>query len=177
MAAQLGPDRFHKAGIGSYELPYHRTEQHTNLMNALGERITSSPCSAPSTRPCRQLTSERRADVVVLDIINWSRQLIPLAKALDKLVWCDLHDYDGKNVYHRDDLDAADYVFLSAEVLPDPEHFGHDLIARGKALVVIARGVAGAVALTAAGQRFEVESVRAFGGGDTNGAGDAFLAR
>lgn len=187
LAAQLGPDRFGdllracflEAGVTLHELPDHRTEQHTNLMNAGGERITIFAVQRtfdPAVQTADFQAAVRRADVVVLDIINWSRQLIPLVKALRKPVWCDLHDYDGENVYHRDYLDAADYVFLSAEALPDPERFSRDLIARGKALVVMTRGVAGAVALTATGQRFEVESVRAFGGGDTNGAGDAFLA-
>lgn len=185
LAAQLGSDRFGdllrarflEAGVE--ELSDHRTEQHTNLMNAGGERITIFTVQRtfdPTVQTADFQAAVRRADVVVLDIINWSRQLIPLAKALGKPVWSDLHDYDGENVYHRDYLDAADYVFLSAEALPAPEYFARDLIARGKELVVMTRGVAGAVALTATGQRFEVESVRAFGASDTNGAGDAFLA-
>ena len=162
-----------------HELSDHRTEQHTNLMNAGGERITiftEQRTFDPVVQTADFQAAVRQADVVALDIINWSRQLIPLAKALGKPVWCDLHDYDGENVYYRDYLEAADYVFLSAEALPDPEHFGRDLIARGKALVVMTRGVAGAVALTAAGQRSEVVSVRAFGVRDTNGAGEAFMA-
>lgn len=79
-------------------------------------------------------------------------------------------------MYHQDYLEAADYVFGSAEALPDPDRFGAELIAQGKKLVVLTRGVEGAVALSAAGERFEVASVRTLGMEDTNGAGDAFMA-
>lgn len=173
LAAQLSPDRFgdalrarfERAGVTLHELPDTQTEQHTNLMNADGERISIFAVQRTFDPPVELADFEtmvRRADVVILDIINWSRQLIALAKALGKPVWCDLRDYDGVNTYHRNYLEAADYVFLSAEALPDPERFGVDLIARGKKLVVMTRGVEGAVALTAAGERFEVESVTAF---------------
>jgi len=187
LAAQLGTDsfgdllrdRFRQAGVALHELPDARTEQHTNLMNADGERISIFAVQRtfnPHVQVPDFEAAVRRADVVVLDIINWSRQLIPLARALGKPVWCDLHDYDGVNAYHRDYLEAADYLFLSAEALPDPERFGNDLIAHGKQLVVMTSGIEGAIALTASGQRFRVESVTAFGMKDTNGAGDAFMA-
>lgn len=187
VAAQLGPDsfgdllraRFRQAGVALHELPDALTEQHTNLMNGSGERISIFAVQRAFDPPVQVVdfaAAVRQADVVVLDIINWSRQLIPLAKALGRPVWCDLHDYDGVNAYHRDYLEAADYVFLSAEALPDPERFGGGLIAQGKKLVVMTSGIKGAVALTASGQRFAVESVRAFGMKDTNGAGDAFVS-
>ena len=187
LAAQFGPDslgdqvrdRFRQAGVILRELPDDRTEQHTNLMNADGERISIFAVQRtfePPVSPADFGVAVQQAEVVILDIINWSRQLIPLVKALGKPIWCDLHDYDGENAYHRDYLEAADYVFLSAEALPDPERFGADLIAGGKKLVVMTRGVEGAVALDAAGRRFEVPSARGLGLEDTNGAGDAFMA-
>ena len=187
LAAQLGPDRFgeglrdrfRQAGVALHELPDLQTEQHTNLMNAGGERISIFAVQRtfdPPVQPAEFEAAVRRADVVVLDIINWSRQLIPLVKALGKPVWCDLHDYDGVNPYHRDYLEAADVVFGSAEALPNPEQFGAELTAQGKRLVVLTRGVEGAVALDAAGRRFEIPSVRGLGLEDTNGAGDAFMA-
>lgn len=187
LAAQLGPDsfgdrlreRFRQAGVVLRELPDAQTEQHTNLMNPAGERISIFAVQRtfdPPVQPADFKAMVRGADVVVLDIINWSRGLIPLVRKLGKPVWCDLHDYDGVNPYHRDYLEAADYVFGSAEALPDPDRFGAELIAQGKRLVVLTRGVEGAVALSAAGERFAVPSVRALGMEDTNGAGDAFMA-
>ncbi len=186
LAAQLGPDRFgdalrdrfKEAGIRLLELPDTVTEQHTNLMNPQGERISIFAVQrtfSPPVDPSDFEGAVAKADVVVLDIINWSRGLIPLVKELGKPVWCDLHDYDGLNPYHRDYLEAADVVFGSAEALPDPERFGAELIAQGKQLVVLTNGVEGAVAFTG-GARTEVPSVSAFGMADTNGAGDAFLA-
>ena len=187
LAAQLGPDtsgdllreRFRLAGVSLYELPDIQTEQHTNLMNAEGERISIFAVQRTFDPPVSVTNFDRwvgQAEVVVLDIINWSRQLIPLVRASGKPIWCDLHDYNGENPYHRDYLEAADYVFLSAQALPDPERFSADLIAQGKQLVVMTRGVEGAVALSAKGEQFAVESVTAFGMRDTNGAGDAFMA-
>lgn len=187
LAAQLGPDRFgdalrdrfREAKVALHELPDVRTERHTNLMNPAGERISIFAVQrtfAPEVQPQDFEAAVAGADIVILDIVNWSRQLIPLIKAHGKPVWCDLHDYDGVNVYHQDYLEAADYVFGSAEALPDPDRFGAALIAQGKQLVVLTRGVEGAVALSAAGERFAGPSVGALGMEDTNGAGDAFMA-
>lgn len=187
LAAQFGPDRlsdllrgrFRDAGVALLELPDTVTEQHTNLMNAAGERISIFAVQrtfSPPVNPGDFEGAVRRDDLVVLDIINWSRALIPLVRSLGKPVWCDLHDYDGVNSYHRDYLEAADVVFGSAEALPDPEGFARDLAARGKKLVVLTRGAEGAFAVTAAGERFDAPAVTAFGLTDTNGAGDAFFS-
>lgn len=171
-------ERFREAGVRLHELPDDKTEQHTNLMNPDGERISIFAGQRTFSPPVQPTFGAvvRQADVVVLDIINWSRGLIPLVRKLGKPVWCDLHDYDGVNPYHRDYVEAADYVFGSAEALPDPDGFARDFIARGKKLVVMTCGVDGAFAVTEGGKRFDVEAVTAFGLTDTNGAGDAFFA-
>lgn len=92
LAAQLGPDhfsdllrdRFREAGVALHELPDVRTERHTNLMNPAGKRISIFAVQrtfAPEVRPQDFEAAVAEADAVILDIVNWSRQLIPLVKA------------------------------------------------------------------------------------------------
>lgn len=186
LAAQFGADlpgdflqrRLERAHINLRVLPDVQTEQHLNLMDAYGERISIFTVQRTFDPPVGVEAfayAISAADEVVLDIINWSRTLIPLVKTLGKEIWCDLHDYDRRNPYHQDYLDAADYVFLSAEALPDAERFRRELIAKGKQLVVTTHGVHGATALTHDGE-MKIPSYTAFGLTDSNGAGDAFMA-
>lgn len=186
LAAQFGADasgdflqrRLERARINLRVLPDVQTEQHLNLMDAHGERISIFTVQRTFDPPVDVETfasTINAADAVVLDIINWSRKLIPLVKASGKELWCDLHDYDERNPYHQDYLDAADYVFLSAEALPDADRFRREHIAKGKQLVVTTHSVQGATALTRAGE-VKVPSYTAFGLTDSNGAGDAFMA-
>lgn len=186
LAAQFGADvpgdflqrRLERAHIDLHVLPDVQTEQHLNLMDAYGERISIFTVQRTFNPPFDVeafASAITAADAVFLDIINWSRKLIPLVKSSGKELWCDLHDYDGRNPYHQDYLDAADYVFLSAEALPDADRFRREHIAKGKQLVVTTHGVHGATARTHAGE-IKVPSYTAFGLTDSNGAGDAFMA-
>jgi sugar/nucleoside kinase (ribokinase family) len=108
----------------------------------------------------------------------------PCASALPALleaglsISTDLHDWDGRNAYHRPFADAADLVFLSAAALADPERTMHDNVERGRAGVVVATaGADGAVLLTRDGALRRVDAVRPPAEVvDTNGAGDAFVA-
>jgi sugar/nucleoside kinase (ribokinase family) len=95
---------------------------------------------------------------------------------MGKAIWCDLHDYDGRSAFHAEFRDAADYLFVSDERLPDPERFLHEQIAAGKRLVVCTRGAHGAIALAPGGEIVEVAAVPVPELVDTNGAGDAFFA-
>ncbi len=63
----------------------------------------------------------RRAssDIVALNLSNYCRRIIPLAKQHGKPMWCDVHDYDGKNEYHRDFIAGADVITMSSDAMPD----------------------------------------------------------
>lgn len=154
------------------------TQRHVNLMAADGGRISIYAAYAtfdPVLDLDRLAPVIAASDVVVLNLSNYCRWLIPLAQAAGKPVWCDIHDYDGANPYHADFIAVADVLTLSSDALPDYRAFMQAQIAAGKRLVVCTHGARGSTALTAAGDWIEtpahpVELV------DSNGAGDAFFA-
>ena len=76
------------------------------------------------------------SDYVVLNIMNYCRYLIPIAKKYNKEIWCDIHDYDGKNEYYNDFIEGADYIFMSSEYGIDYKELMRKFIGMGKKLVV-----------------------------------------
>ncbi|MEU8105915.1 adenosine kinase [Nonomuraea muscovyensis] len=90
----------------------------------------------------------------------------------------DLHDWNGRDDYHKDFAYRSDLVFLSAAALAEPEATMRDIVERGRAeTVVCTRGADGCLVLTRGG------TVRAFPAAplpgpvaDSNGAGDAFVS-
>ncbi|MBD1387890.1 carbohydrate kinase family protein [Neiella sp. HB171785] len=155
------------------------TERHTNIMDPDGRRIsiyTHAASEWPGIDPNHLSKAMLHADHVVINIINYCRRLLPFAKQLGKPIWCDLHDYDGVNPYHQDFVEAADYVFMSNDKLPDPKPLMWQLIDQGKQLVVCTQGKDGAVALTADHQWYQVAAEADVEVNDCNGAGDAFFS-
>lgn len=162
-----------------YDVDPAGSQRHVNLMNAAGERIsifiepgTLEP--AVSWAPIQAALAE--SELLVLNIRNYARAAIPLARALGKPIWCDIHDYDGEAAFHRDFIEAADVLFLSSERLPDYRAFMEAQIAAGRELVICTHGRGGATALAATGEWFTVPIVDAYERKDTNGAGDAFFS-
>ncbi len=155
------------------------TERHVNLMADDGSRISIYVAYA-SHQPEIDLPAIEQAmasaDHLVINIINYCRRLLPIARRLGRPVWCDLHDWDGHNPHHRDFIAAADYLFLSSDALPEHRAFMQAQIAAGKPLVVCTHGRAGSTAATADGQWFETPAVAGWPQVDSNGAGDAFFA-
>jgi sugar/nucleoside kinase (ribokinase family) len=147
-------------------------------MDAAGDRLsfllhTGNPAARYDASHVTTLIAD--ADLVLVAIVDQARDVIPIARRLDKPVWTDLHATDGERPYDRD-FREADAVFFSGERLPDPRPFMERLIAAGRRFVVCTRGARGAVALTAVGQWLEVPAEVVDTAVDTNGAGDAFLA-
>jgi acarbose 7IV-phosphotransferase len=151
------------------------SERHVNLMDAVGRRVSiylTLPVATPSgpgtdVMRDRQDAAVAAADVVVVDLAEHSRPVLAMARTSGKAIWCDLHDYDGRNSFHAEFRDAADVIFVSGERLPDPRGFLRDQIAGGKRLVVCTQGADGAIDMPA---QHVPDLV------DTNGAGDAFFA-
>ncbi|HBH48724.1 MAG TPA: kinase [Bacteroidales bacterium] len=155
------------------------TERHVNLMNKNGERISIFITSASSTPPIDYTKYEKLiqdADIVILNIIDYARQFIPLLKKYNKEVWTDLHDYNEGNPYHEDFIDAADYVFLSSDNLSDYKSTMQDIMSRNKKLVVCTHGKKGASALTSELKWYDSPIIDSYKVIDTNGAGDAFFS-
>ena len=182
-------ERLDSAGVRSMlDVDPRGTERHLNLMDADGGRI-SIYLTEVTFDPELDLACLEAAiaahDVLALNINNYCRRLIPLARRLGRPIWCDVHDYDGRADYHRDFVEAADFLFLgSGQLEGSPgggptEHyraFMEAQIAAGKSLVVCTHGRRGATALTAGGQWLEQPIAAGFDRVDPNGAGDAFFA-
>lgn len=123
------------------------TPRHVNLMDAAGRRISIFAVAGsfePELDLGRLTVRLADCDYLVLNIINYARRLIPHARSAGKAVWCDIHDYDGYNPYHRDFIEAADYLFLSSEALPDWRGFMEARVRQGTRLVVCTHGSHGA---------------------------------
>jgi len=155
------------------------TERHVNIMNTAGERI-SIFITQSSVRPAMDLAqisdNIRKADIIVLNIIAYCKELIPLVQELEKPVWTDLHDYDDDNPYHEPFIDVADYIFLSSDNLENYRQTMQNLMARGKELVVCTHGKKGSTLLTRDGEWTDVPSLPNQELVDSNGAGDNFFA-
>jgi sugar/nucleoside kinase (ribokinase family) len=147
-------------------------------MDRRGRRVsfllaTTPGDSAPDLDALEPLVAA--ADVVLLEIVDHARHMIPLVQRLRKPIWTDLHSYDGVRSYERDFIDAAEVVFLSGDRIADPRPFMERTHAGGARLVVCTLAEKGAIAVTQDGwHEIPAEPVRAVI--DTNGAGDAFAA-
>ena len=93
LAAQFGADvpgeflqrRLERAHVNLRVLPDVQTEQHVNLMDASGQRVSIFTVQRTFDPPIDIEAFKSAisvADAVILDVINWSRKLIPLDKNL-----------------------------------------------------------------------------------------------
>lgn len=162
-----------------YDIDPKGTQRHANLMDDGGGRISIYVAYAtfePEIDLGRIEACVSQSDVVALNLSNYCRRIIPLAKRHGKTIWCDIHDYDGKNEYHCDFIDGAHILTMSSDAMPDFRPFMQELIAAGKQLVVCTHGRRGSTALAADGQWIETPAITSYPQKDTNGAGDAFFA-
>lgn len=155
------------------------TQRHVNLMADDGGRL-SIYANAGTFEPDIDLNRLTKLienhDYLILNISNYSRWLIEPARKAGKAIWCDLHDYDGQNPYHKDFVAGADYLFMSSGLMPDYHEFMQYEINAGKKLVVCTHGANGASALGANGKWYEVPAITDYELVDSNGAGDSFFA-
>ena len=155
------------------------TERHVNIMNKKGQRISifvNSATAAPPINYAKYDALIQQSDFVVLNIIDYARNFIPLIKKHEKEVWTDLHDYNEGNPYHEDFIHASDYIFLSSDNLSDYKATMQKFMQMDKKLVVCTHGKEGASALTSSRQWIETPAINSFMVNDTNGAGDAFFS-
>lgn len=155
------------------------TMRHINLMDNAGDRIsifavTGTHDFAVDADSIRSVA--RTADVVSVTIMNYCRQFLPLLDELGKPVWVDIHDYNGANPYHQEFIEAADYLFMNSQALPDWRAFLEERIAAGATAAVCTHGAAGASGITPHEGWIDVAAVQADQVVDTNGAGDSFFA-
>lgn len=162
-----------------HDLDPKGTERDINLMDSNGGRIsiflpTTTYEPKVDTEQIEKAISEN--DLIVLNISNYCRYLIPLIRKHQKEIWCDIHDYNRDNAYHQDFIEAADYIFMSSDQMQDYRSFLEELIRNGKKLAVCTHGAQGSTALTSDQQWIETPIIKEYQRVDTNGAGDAFFA-
>ncbi|MFC5704147.1 carbohydrate kinase family protein [Cohnella faecalis] len=162
-----------------YDVDPKGTERHINLLDENGGRISIFITQSSSELELNLAVIEeeiRTCDAIILNIIGYTKQLLPLLKKYNKPVWTDLHDYNVGNPYHEDFIDMADYIFVSSDNMPDYRPVMEQWIARGKELVVCTHGKGGSTALTKDGQWIETPIIRDYPYKDANGAGDSFFS-
>ncbi|SDD07573.1 carbohydrate kinase family protein [Actinokineospora iranica] len=158
------------------------SERHLNLMDADGGRVSiylDLPELAEAAHREQVSTALRSADAAVIDLAEHSRPLLAEARGFGVPVWCDIHDYDGVADYHRQFIEAAEYLFLNDDGMSDPLRLRGFMVSRveaGTRLVVATLGAQGAVALSAADGWHRVAATPVETIVDTNGAGDAFFS-
>jgi sugar/nucleoside kinase (ribokinase family) len=155
------------------------TEQHLNLMDATGGRVSVYlRLPEPPVHPVHEAALAAALDacaVAVIDLAEASRPLLSRARCAGRPVWCDVHDYDGEAAFHRDWVDAADVLFLNDDGMANPLPFMRSRVAAGTSLVVCTQGARGATAVTATDE-LHVPVRPVDDAVDTNGAGDAFFS-
>jgi len=121
------------------------------------------------------LAGARHAHV---SIVDWARHALPDLRGAGLTVSTDLHDWDGRDPYHRDFAAAADVVFVSTAALGRraAEVAAGLLGGPHTRLVVATAAEAGAYLFDGDGTRHEPAADPGGPIVNTNGAGDAFAA-
>ncbi|WP_010202155.1 carbohydrate kinase family protein [Salinibacterium sp. PAMC 21357] len=129
------------------------SERHLNLMTRAGERVSlylSTPAFVePDVAQFRTLTAD--ADALVMDLSEISRALLPEAVGSGIPIWTDLHDYDGRSDFHDPFVQAASYLFMNADGMPDPLPFMRARVNAGATAAMCTLGAEGAMAVDADG--------------------------
>lgn len=162
-----------------YDIDPKGTERHVNLMDEHGGRISIFITQSSYELPLNMVRLEeeiKSCDIVVLNILGYTKQLIPLIKKYNKPVWTDLHDYTVGNPYHEEFIDIADYVFVSSDNMKDYKPIMEKWIEKGKELVVCTHGKDGSTALTKDNRWIETPIIKDYKFKDANGAGDSFFS-
>jgi sugar/nucleoside kinase (ribokinase family) len=163
----------------AYDIDPVGTERHVNLMDEAGKRISiflNNSSSDPDLDLEKFKLLIRDNDLIILNILNYTKKLIPLCKQYQKPIWTDLHDYDGCNPYHQIYIDAADYIFMSSDDMQDYRAVMEGIMKQGKRLIICTHGKGGSTALTDSGEWINVPAIDTYRMCDANGAGDSFSA-
>ena len=122
----------------------------------------------------------KQASLIHFSIMNWARYMIDEAREMRITVSTDIHDWDGKNEYHKDFAMKSDIVFFSAAGTNDEfKDLMYRIINEGNAKIVVAtRGKAGSYLLEKESDTiihlpiYNIEGTVV----DTNGAGDSYIS-
>jgi acarbose 7IV-phosphotransferase len=154
------------------------TARSVNLMHRDGRRTgfydgRGNPMVMPDLAAVEQVLVGAR--LVHVNIPNWARRVVPLARAAGAAVICDLQDvYAADDPYRADFIAGSDVVCFSTANTGDPEPFIRALSQRRPELIMLAGMGAGGCAVGVDGHvwNFAIppSNLPVL---DTNGAGDA----
>ncbi|WP_406049116.1 carbohydrate kinase family protein [Kribbella sp. NBC_00889] len=156
------------------------TRRSVNLVTPDGRRLALYDGRHPAglqVDPDLWRTSCAQAEHVHVSIMDFARQALPDALAWGCSISTDLHDWDGRNDYHKDFATAADIVFVSTSALTlDAVDW---ILAKGRARLVVAMAGADGSYLHFTDrppQHVPAVELPDRPVVDTNGAGDAYVA-
>jgi len=170
--------------FNKYKLPFifdidpKGTEKHINLMARNGDRIsffTRIGSSGVNLQNPSINEAIKDADLIALNIISYTKQLIPLLEEAKKPIWVDLHDYQPENPYYDDFINVAEVLFISSDRLPDYEEVMIRFIKQGKKMVICTHGDKGATAIDEDYHWHDCPALP-YKYVDGNGAGDNFFS-
>lgn len=118
-------------------------------------------------------------DCICLCNINFSREMLYLARSMGKPIVTDVHALSNiDDEYNRDFMNCSDILFLSDEYLNNTKEFVKEIEKRfGNEIIVVGRGSRGALLYTKSDDNFyEVPAFRTRTPVNTVGAGDALLS-
>ena len=154
------------------------TSRSLNLMYRDGRRKNfydgkSHMTLQPDRALCRWLLGESK--LAHINIPNWARHLLPIAKELGVKIACDIQDvvtlHDG---YREDFINYADFLFFSAANHAGPAPLIEELLNWKPSLIIVAgMGAQGCALGTQDGVRYFAPIHMDAPVIDTNGAGDA----
>lgn len=155
------------------------TEKHTNIINKDGERISiynnySTFNPEIDEQKIKKLID--KSEIIIVNIINYTRKYLSYIKKQNKKIWVDIHDYDGKNDYHKDYIEYADYIFMSSDSIENYKEYMEYLINLGKEFVVCTHGKKGATLMNNNFNTINIPIINDFKFIDSNGAGDSFFS-
>lgn len=159
------------------------TKRAVNLVDPAGRRLSLYDGSRadegtrlPTELVARHAASARHVHVSITDPCQYAMEALAGA---GPTLSTDLHNWDGVNPYHEAFAYRADVVFLSTTALSDHEASMRQIIAQGRAGVVVATAGASGGYLLVRGEdevRHYPPAPLAAAAVDSNGAGDAFVA-
>lgn len=159
------------------------TRRSVNLVDDHGRRLSLHDSRHPADMtvdPALYRPVFGRARHVHVSIMNWARHVLAEAVEAGVPTSTDLHDWDGRNDYHRDFAHGADLVFVSTAALGDrTEDTAREILAAGRARAVVAMAGGDGSHLVLPDRPVVHVPVATVPGGrvvDTNGAGDSYVA-
>ena len=162
-----------------YDIDPLGTKRYVNLIDEAGQQISIFAVRG-SEQPVldfvrlEQLIS--KCDLVVLNIISYTKQLIHLIQKYNKPIWLDLKDYKVNDPYYDVYIQAADVIFCSSTHLPKYKQMMRKWINQGKELIVCTHGKDKITLLTKEGKWLQSSIVDKYPYKSINEVADSFFS-